>query len=161
MFYDIIEQKKNIFATKTRSSKSRKSDIFPKGHWSFFHLFFAGNIGQENVLHDILERKKNLLGYKKKKFKKSKNWHFSKGFSPCFWSKSDPFPHFFGGEAGCNIGQKNVLYDIPEQQKNFLGHKKNLQKVQKLHFSKIFLVQNWPYFKFYSFKQYRPGTCIV
>ena len=39
----------------------------------FFHLFFLGNIGQENVFYDILERKNTFLGYKNKKFKNSKN----------------------------------------------------------------------------------------
>ena len=41
--------------------------------WSFFQLFFSGNIGWENVFHDILERKNAFLGYKNKKFKKSEN----------------------------------------------------------------------------------------
>ena len=26
----------------------------------FFHLFFLGNVAQENVFHDILEQKKRL-----------------------------------------------------------------------------------------------------
>ena len=42
--------------------------------WPFFHLFFLGNRGQENVFYDILERKNAFLGYKNKKFKKFKNW---------------------------------------------------------------------------------------
>ena len=42
-------------------------------NWPFFHLFFLGNIGQENVFYDILERKNAFLGYKNKKLKKSKN----------------------------------------------------------------------------------------
>ena len=41
--------------------------------WPFFHFFFLGNIGQENVFDDILEPKNAFLGYKNKKFKKSKN----------------------------------------------------------------------------------------
>ena len=74
-------------AIKTRSSKSREIDIFPK--WLtdgfgpkkaiFLILFFLGNINQENVFYDFLERKNAFLGYKKKKFKKSKNLHFFKG----------------------------------------------------------------------------------
>ena len=67
---------------KTRSSKSRKIDIFPKGlthdfgpKWPFFQLFFLGTIGQESVFYDILERKKTFLGYKKKKLKKSRLTH--------------------------------------------------------------------------------------
>ena len=42
-------------------------------NWLFFHLFFLGNIGQENVFYDILERKNAFLGYKNKKLRKSKN----------------------------------------------------------------------------------------
>ena len=53
--------------------------------WPFYHPFFLGNIGQENVFYDIVERKNALLGYKNNKFKKSKNWDFSKGVSPWFW----------------------------------------------------------------------------
>ena len=41
--------------------------------WSFFELFFLGNIGQENVFYDILEQKHAFLGYKNIMFKKSKN----------------------------------------------------------------------------------------
>ena len=85
-------------------------------NWSFFQLFFLGNIGQENVFYDILERKNAFLGYKNKKFKKSKNWHFSKGVSPWFWSKIGHFSTFFFLR---NIGQKNVFYDILEQKKPF------------------------------------------
>ena len=65
---------------KTKSSKSQKSDIFPKGlihnfgtKLAIFPTFFLGNIGKENVFYDILERKNAFLGYKKDKFKKSKN----------------------------------------------------------------------------------------
>ena len=63
--------------------------------WSFFLLFFLGNIGQENVFYDILEQKNAFLGYKNNKFKKWKNWHFSKGVNPWFWSKNGHFFNFF------------------------------------------------------------------
>ena len=65
---------------KTRSSKSRKIKLFPKGlthgfgpKMEFFQLLFLGNIGHENVFYDILEGKNAFLGYNNKKFKKSKN----------------------------------------------------------------------------------------
>ena len=65
---------------KTRSSKSRKIDIFQKGlthgfgpKMASFPTFFLGNIGQENILYNIIEQKNAFLGYKNKKFKKSKN----------------------------------------------------------------------------------------
>ena len=86
----------------------------------FFRLFFLGNIGQENVFYDILERKNAFLSYKDKKFKKSKNCHFSKGVNPRFWSNNGHFCFFFF--LG-NIGQENVLYDILQRKKNFLGYK--------------------------------------
>ena len=73
-------ENKPFYAIKTRSSKIRKIDIFPKGlthgfgpKMAIFPTFFLGNIGQENVFYDILERKNAFLGYKNKKFRKSKN----------------------------------------------------------------------------------------
>ena len=81
MSFTIFYNEKRLFkAIQTRSSKSRKIDIFPK--WlthgfglkmALFPTFFLCNIGQENVFYDILERKKPFLGHKNKKFKKSKN----------------------------------------------------------------------------------------
>ena len=66
---------------KTRSSKSRKIDIFPKGltygfgpKMAMFPIFFIlGNKRQKNVFSVILERKNVFLQYKNKKFKKSKS----------------------------------------------------------------------------------------
>ena len=73
-------EKTLVYAFKTRSSKSRKIDIFPKGlthgfgpKIAIFPAFFLGSISQENVFYDILERKKAFLGYKNNKFKQSKN----------------------------------------------------------------------------------------
>ena len=98
----IFQNEKMPFqAIKTRSSKSRKMDIFPKGlvhgfgpKLAIFPPFFLGNIGQENVFYYILERKNASLGYKNKKYKKLKNGHFSKGVSPQFWSKTGHFSTF-------------------------------------------------------------------
>ena len=83
MSFTIFQNEKTPFqAIKTRSSKSRKIDIFflkglthgfgPKMA-IFCNFFFVGNISQENVFYDILERKNAFVGYKNKKFKKSKN----------------------------------------------------------------------------------------
>ena len=102
------------------------------GHFS--RLFFLGNIGKENVFHDILEQKKACLGYKKKNLKNSKNWHFSKWVNPWFWSKNGYFSKllFLG-----NIGQENVIYDILEQKKAFLGYRnRKFQRSKNCHFSK-------------------------
>ena len=87
---------------KTKSSKSRNIDIFPKGlthgFWhnnGHFSSFFLGNIGEENVFYDILERRNAFLGYRNKKFKTSKNWHFSKGVNPWFLEQKWPFFELF------------------------------------------------------------------
>ena len=82
MSFTIFQNEKTPFQSlKTRSLKSRKSDIFPKGlihsfctKLAIFPTFFVfGNISQENVFYDILQQKNAFLGYKNNKFKKSKN----------------------------------------------------------------------------------------
>ena len=102
--------------------------------WTFFQLLFLGNLDQENVFYDILERKNAFLRYKNKKFKKSKNWHFSIGVNPCFRSSNGQFSNFF---LLGNRGEENVLYDILERKKAFLGYKnKKFKKSKNWHFSK-------------------------
>ena len=81
MCFMILQIEKTYFQTiKTRSSKSRKIDIFSKGvhPWfcykiGHFSIFFLVHIGHENLFYDILERKNAFLGNKNKKYKKSKN----------------------------------------------------------------------------------------
>ena len=68
MSFTIFQNEKTPFqAIKTRSSKSRKIDIFPKGlthgeFWSkngrFSNFYFLVDITKENVFYDILHRKK-------------------------------------------------------------------------------------------------------
>ena len=81
MSFTIFENEQTPFYTiKTRSSKSQKINIFPKGLTHSFGpkmtispTFFLGNIGQKNVFHDTIKRKNAYLGYKKKKIKRTKN----------------------------------------------------------------------------------------
>ena len=83
MSFTIFQTKNKPFqAIKIRTSKSRKTDIFPKGlthgqFWSkngrFSNFYFSFNIGHENVFYDIVNRKNAFVAYKNKKFKKSKN----------------------------------------------------------------------------------------
>ena len=63
--------------------------------WPFFHLFFFGYIGQENILYDILERKNAFLGYKSKKLKSRKIDIFPKGLTHGFGPKMAIFPTFW------------------------------------------------------------------
>ena len=85
MSFTIFQREKTTFQSiKTRSSKTRKIDIFPKRLTHGFGrkiaifqiVFFKCNIDQENVFYDILERKNDFLRYKNKKFKKSKKLAF-------------------------------------------------------------------------------------
>ena len=38
-------------------------------NWSFLHVFFFGNRGQDNVFYDILERKKSFYPVKTRSLK--------------------------------------------------------------------------------------------
>ena len=129
--------------------------------WPFFQLFFLGNIGQENVFYDILERKNAFLGYKSKKFKKSKDWHFSQGDSPWFWSKNGQLCHFFFKQY--RPGKCLLRYSGTKKRFSKLL-KQEVQKSKNSHFSKgvnpWFLVQKWPFFQLFFFRQYGPGKCL-
>ena len=91
MCFTIFQNEKTpLQAIKTRTSKSRKIDIFPKwlthGHgpkMALFPTFFLSKIGHENVFYEMQEQINAFLCYKNKKFKKSKTWHFFKGVNPC------------------------------------------------------------------------------
>ena len=104
MSFRIFQNQKTPFqAIKTRSSKTRKIKIFPKGFcpWfqskngSFSNFFSLDDIGQSNIFYDILERKYAFLGYKNKTLKNSKNSHFPKGVNPWFSYKNGLYPNFF------------------------------------------------------------------
>ena len=79
MSFTIFQNKKTPFqAVKTRSSKTRKIEIF--------FTLFLGNIAQENVFYGILERKHTFLGYEGRKFKNSRKFHFWGFFDVFFYS---------------------------------------------------------------------------
>ena len=63
-------------------------------NWPFFHLFFLGNIGQENVFYDIVERKNAFLGNKRKSTNSRKIDIFAKGLTHGFAQKLAIFPSF-------------------------------------------------------------------
>ena len=69
MSFTIFYNEKAPFkAIKTRRSKNRKPDIYPKGVKPWFlckndHIFnfvFLGKIDEENIFYDILKEKKYL-----------------------------------------------------------------------------------------------------
>ena len=85
IFYN---EKSPFQAVKTKSLKSRKIDIFPKGlthgfgrKMAIFPICFFQAIQTRKMSFMIFQNKKNaFLGYKNRKSKESKNCHFSKGF---------------------------------------------------------------------------------
>ena len=135
----IFQNEKTPFqAIKTRSPKSPKIDIFPKGLTHGFGpkmaifptFFFLGNVGQENVFYDILEGNNAFLGYKNKKFKKPKNCHYCKVVNPWFLQKNGHFSNFF---LLGKIDQENIFYDILERKNAFLGYKNKTFKSRKIN----------------------------
>ena len=112
MSFTIFQNEKTPFqAIKTKSSKSRKIDIFPKGlthglvqKWPFFQLLFFWQCRPV----------KCLLRYsrtKKQKVQRVEKLIFFKGVNPWFWSKHGHFPNFYF--LG-NISQEKFFYDILE-----------------------------------------------
>ena len=125
---------------KTRGSKGRKIEIFPKGlthgfgkkisHFSIF--LFLGNRDHENTFYAIPDRKNTFLGYKNNRFNNSKHWDFSKRENRWFWAKIGNFSIFlFLG----NRAKENVFYDILDQKNAFPIYKnKKFKKSKKLTF---------------------------
>ena len=80
MSFTIFENEETPFYDKkTKSSKSRNIDIFPKGlthgfgpKVTIFPTLFYSQYRPEKCLFDTIKRKNAFLGYKNKKFKNSK-----------------------------------------------------------------------------------------
>ena len=141
MSFTILQNKKTPFQDiKTRSSKRRKIDTFPKSlthgfspYMAIFQAFFFFQPVQARKLSfRIFQNKQNaFLGYKNKKYKKSKNQHFSKGVNFWFWSKSAHFSNFFFQA----IYAKNMSFTIFQKEKTpFQAIKKRSFKIQKVTF---------------------------
>ena len=63
--------------------------------WPFFHFFFLGNIGQENVFYYILELKNPLSRLEKQEVQNVKKLNiFPKGLNHGFGPKMAIFPTF-------------------------------------------------------------------
>ena len=133
--FTIFQNEKLPFqAIKTKSSKSRKMAIYPKGlthglcsKWRFFQLFFYA-IQARKMSFMIFWSVKSPLQNIKRRSSKSRNMAiFAKGLTLGFGLKMAIFPTFFLG----NIGQENVCYDILELKNAFLGYRyKNFKRLK-------------------------------
>ena len=128
--------KKGLFqAIQTRSSKSRKIDIFSKGlthgfgpKMAVFPTFFYQAIQARKLSITIFWNEKTPFQAIKITSSKSRKIDiFSKGLTHGFGRKMADFRTFFLG----NIGQENVSYDILERKNAFLDYKNNNFKKQK------------------------------
>ena len=104
MSFTIFQNGKTPFqAIKTKSAKSQKIVIFPKGlthafgpKMALFQTFIFYAIQARKMCFTIFwNKKKAFLGHKNKNFKKPKNRHFLKGVNPWFLVKNGPFSNFF------------------------------------------------------------------
>ena len=136
--FTIFQNEKMPFqAIKTRSSKSRKIDIFQKGlthgfgpKIAIFPIIFFRQYRPGKCLLRYSRTKNAFLGFKNKKIKKSKNSHFPKVVNPRFWFKNGRFFQFFFFLD--NIGQDNLFYDILEQKTLFQAIKTRCSKSPKI-----------------------------
>ena len=76
--------------------------------WPFFHVFFLGNIGQENVFYNILEQQRPFWPIKTSGLKSRKIEIFGKGLTHSFGQKMAIFPCLLFS----NIGQEKVYYNL-------------------------------------------------
>ena len=127
---------------KTRSSKSRKIDIFPKG---LTHAFIPKMAIFPTFIFQEIQARKCFLRYSRTKKRLPRLYNqevqkvvevdiFPKGLRNVFGRKMTIFPTFiFLGY----VGQENVFYDILERKNAVVGYKnKKLEKSKNRHFSK-------------------------
>ena len=138
MSFTTFQNEKTRFkAIKTRSLKSRKIAIIPKGlthgfgpkNGHFSNFFFLGKLGQENVIYDILEQKTAFQAIKTRSSKSRKIGFFLQGLTHRFWTiMAFVATSFFLSK----IGQENVFYDILKRKNPFLGYQKRRSKSRKI-----------------------------
>ena len=130
-------EKTPVQAIKTRSSKSRKIDVFPKGlthgigpKTAIFPTFLLRQYRPVKcLLRYSRTQKKPFQPIKTRSSKSQKNDVFPKGLSHGFPPKMAIFPTFL---RGGNIGQENVFYDILDKKTPFQAIKTKSSKSQKI-----------------------------
>ena len=121
---------------KTKSSKSRKTDIFPKGITWFgskngrFCNFIFQAIQARKMSFTIFQNEKTLFKAIKRRCSKSRKIdNFPKGLTHGkFWSKNGRFSNFY---FLVDIGKENVFYDILHRKNAFFAYKTKSSKSRK------------------------------
>ena len=135
VFYDILEGKTPFQAIKTRSPKTRKIGIFPKGlthgfgpKMAIFPTFFFSAIQATKMSFMTFQNEKTPFQAIKTRSPKSRKIDiFAKGLTHGFGKKWPFFQLFFLGI----VGQENVFYDILERKNAFLDYKNKKFKKSK------------------------------
>ena len=136
MSFTIFQNEKTPFqAIKTRSSKSRKIDIFLKGlthgiepKMAIFPTFFFQVIQARAVSFTIFQKEKSPFQAIKTRSSNSKKKHiFPKGLTHGIGPKMAIFPPFILRR----YRPENDFYDILERKNAFLGNKNKKFKSQK------------------------------
>ena len=133
-----LQEKTPFQAVKTRSSNSRKIDIFPKAlthgfgpKMAIFAIFFYA-IQARKMSFMIFQNEKSPFQAIKTRNSNSRKYDiFPNGLTHGFCPKMPIFPTFYF--LG-NKGKENVFYDILEQENVFLGYKNKKFKQWKIDF---------------------------
>ena len=129
--------------------------------WPFFHVFFLGNIGQENVFYNLLERKNAFLAYKNNTFKTSKNWIFPKGLTHGFGQKMAIFRCLFFRQ----YRPWKCVLQYSRTKKRLSSLENNTFKSRKIEIFPKGLAhgfgQKMAIFPSFFLGQYRPGKCFL
>ena len=129
-------EKAHFQAIKTRSSKSRKIDIFPKGlthgfgpKMAIFPTFFFQAIQARKMSFTIFYNEKTpFQAIKTRSSKRQKIDIFPNGLTHGFGQKMAMYPTFFFR----HYSLENVLYDILARKKPFKSIKKRRSKSRKI-----------------------------
>ena len=127
MSFTIFQNDKTAFqAIKSRSSKSRKIDIFTNGlphcfgpKMAIFPTLIFQAIQASKMSFTIFQNEKTPFQTIKTKSSKIEKLTFFQRGNPWFWTKNGHFSNFYFLD---NIGQENVFYDILERKNAFRGY---------------------------------------
>ena len=161
MCFQIFQNEKTLFqAIKTRTSKSGKITIFPKGlvhgfgqKLTIFPSFFLRQYRPRKCVFRYSKTKKRVSQLLNKKSKKSKNCHFSNGLVHAFGYKLTIFPSLFF----LAIQARKMCFTIFQNEKTSFQaiKKKKFEKWKICHFSKEVSLWFWSkigHFSIFFFK---------
>ena len=163
-------EKTPVQAIKTKSSKSRKRDIFQKGlthgfgpKMAIFPTCFLKAIQARKMSFTMFQNEKTpFQAIKTTSLKCRKIDIFPKRLNPWFWSKNGHFSKFFFQ----TIQATKMSFTIFQNEKTpFQAIKTRSSKSRKVHIFPKGLTHGFgpkmAIFPSFFFRQYRPGKCLL